>query len=113
MRLLCFSALCVSAAFASDPATLHIEVVDGKALSFQLENNYQSPVTKFQVAATSSGGSLSCSITAEVKRPEDLHPPGTCGFVTKTKAGEVMDTNWKARIVYVEFADGMRWTPKQ
>jgi hypothetical protein len=69
--------------------------------------------SRFQVAATSSGGSLGCSITVEVKRPEDLHHPGTCAFVTKTKTGEVMDTNWKARIVYVEFAEGMRWTPKQ
>ena len=113
MRLFCLSLLCVSAALASDPATLHVDVVDGRALSFRLSNNYRASVTKFQVAATNSGGSLGCSITAEVKRPEDLHPPGTCGFVTNTRAGAVMDTNWKARIVYVEFDDGMRWVPRQ
>jgi hypothetical protein len=102
----------VSALLAADPATVHTKVTDGRFLSFQLESHYQAPVTKFEVTAVSSGGNLGCSVTAEVKQPEDLHPPAKCSFEMNPKSGERMDTNWKARIVYVEFADGMRWTPK-
>jgi hypothetical protein len=119
VRFLCLSflclcsGLCVSAGWAADPATLHVDVGDGKTLRFRLENNYQAPVTEFQAAATSAGSALGCTVTATVKHPEDLHPPATCGFTTRTPAGTVPDVGWKARLVYVEFADGMRWTPKQ
>ena len=112
MRILCLSLLCVSAVFAADPVTVHTKVTDGKFLSFQLENHYQAPVAKFQVTAVSSGGDMGCSVTAEVKRPADLHPPAKCSFETNPRTEERMDTNWKTRVVYVEFADGMRWTPK-
>ena len=63
MRFLGFLLLCASATFASDPATLHTEVVDDGVLSFRLENNYQAAVTKFQVGALNSDGNLGCSVT--------------------------------------------------
>jgi hypothetical protein len=107
MRAPVLATFLVSTAFASDPAKVHTKIIDGKAISFWVENKYHAPITRFQVAATSSSGNLGCSITAEVKQPKDLRPRGTCSFGTKGR--ELMDTNWKARIVYVEFADGMRW----
>lgn len=110
MRGLPLLLLFVPMAFASDPASLHVDLIKGKYLSFKLENHYQEPVTKFEVAAE-FGANLGCSITVDVKRREDLHPPATCSLPTNPDTERIADTNWKARIVYVEFADGMRWTP--
>jgi hypothetical protein len=111
MRGLPLLLLFAPVAFASDPASLHVDLINGKYLSFTLENHYQEPVTKFEVAAN-FGENLGCSIAVDVKRREDLHPQGTCGLPIDMKTRRVIETNWKARIVYVEFADGMRWTSR-
>ena len=104
---LAFVAVSVSAA---DPAVLHVQVHDDKYLTFSVEDKYASPITKFRVAVDFTGTGLSCGLTAEVKRPEDLHPTGTCGLSVSGEAEGSME--WKARLVFVEFADGMRWTHK-
>ena len=111
MRGLPLFLLFAPVAFASDPASLHVDLINGKYLSFTLENHYQEPVTKFEVAAN-FGENLGCSIAVDVKRREDLHPQGICGLPIDMKTKRVIETNWKARIVYVEFADGMRWTSR-
>jgi hypothetical protein len=114
MRGLLFCLLLAPFAVMADPATLQVALRDGKYLSFRLENHYQSPVTKFEVTtAFGEQGHFDCGIVAEVKRPEDLHPAATCGLPVDGKTGKVTDSRWKARIVYVEFADGMRWIPRQ
>jgi hypothetical protein len=99
--------------YAADPAILHVQVRDGKYLTFNIENQYQSPVTKFEVAVTFPGTGLGCGLIAEVKKPEDLRPAGTCGLPVNMGDGRAHESTWKPRIVFVEFADGMRWTPKR
>jgi len=110
-RVLPCLAVFASTMFGSDPAEVHTRVLRGRAISFWVENKYRAPVTRFQVVATSSMRNLECSITAEVKQPKDLHPPGTCSFTTN--GADVIDKKWKARLVYIEFADGMRWTSER
>jgi len=56
---------------------------------------------------------LECGVIAEVKRPEDLRPPAICSLPIDKETVKVADPNWKARIVFVEFADGMRWSPNR
>jgi hypothetical protein len=99
--------------YASSPAMLRVQVHDNKYLTFNIKNQYQSPVTKFEVAVNFPGTGLTCGLSAEVKRPEDLHSAGTCGLPMNMDNGRTGDGTWKARIVFVEFADGMRWAPKQ
>jgi hypothetical protein len=48
----------------------------------------------------------------DIKRREDIHPQGTCGLPIDMETRRVIETNWEVQIVYVEFADGMRWTPQ-
>jgi hypothetical protein len=112
MRGLPLLLLCAPVAFASDPASLHVDRINGRYLSFTLENHYQEPVTKFEVAAN-FGKNFGCSIEADIKRPEDIHPQGTCGLPIDMETRRVIETNWEVQIVYVEFADGMRWTPQK
>jgi hypothetical protein len=97
---------------AADPAILHVQVHNGKYLTFSIENNYESPVIRFEVAVKFPGTGLTCGLTADVKRPEDLHPPGTCGLPVNMTNGQVERPNWQARIVTVDFADGMRWSSR-
>jgi hypothetical protein len=99
-------------AWASDPAQLHVDLIDGKSLAFSIENDYGQPVTGYKVAV-SFGENDGCSVTARVTREADLHPSARCGLPTDIKTGKVTNSEWKARIVYVEFADGMRWAPSQ
>lgn len=97
---------------AADPAILHVQLHDGKYLTFSIESKYESPITRFEVAVKFPGTGLACGLTADVKRPEDLHPPGTCGLPVNTSNGKIDQPKWQARIVSVEFADGMRWSSK-
>lgn len=114
MRRWCLVALPIAFPLAADPVTLHVDLIDGRFLSFQLPSHYETPVTKFEVAADfRDHHELGCGLTVEVKRPEDLHPSATCSLPADPKTGEVSSMSWKPRIVYVEFADGMRWTPKR
>src|SRR5438270_7183763 len=96
---------------AADPAMLHVHIHEDRFITFEVENKYESPIYKYQVAVDYPEPVLGCSLTVEVKRPEDLHPPGGCGALTTN--GKVDPRPWKARFVHVEFADGMSWTPKR
>ena len=109
LRSICLAFVAISVS-AADPAVLHVQVHEDKYLTFSVEDKYASPITKFQVAVDFPGTGLSCGLTADVKRPEDLHPAGTCGLPLNEAAP--VSTEWKARLVFVEFADGMRWTHK-
>jgi hypothetical protein len=114
MRCWFLVGLSIALPLAADPVTLHVDLIEGRFLSFRLQSHYETPVTKFEVAADfGEHPELGCGHTVEVKRPEDLHPAGTCSLPTDPKTGKVSGMTWKTRIVYVEFADGMCWTPKR
>jgi hypothetical protein len=61
--------------------------------------------------AVAFGSNLGCTLEVEVKHASDLHPGASCGLSTDAGTVQAAEPNWKARIVYVEFTDGMRWTP--
>jgi hypothetical protein len=90
MRGLSLLLLCAPVAFASDPASLHVDLINGRYLSFTLENHYQEPVTKFEVAAN-FGKNFGCSIEADIKRREDIHPQGTCGLPIDMETRRVIE----------------------
>ncbi len=104
-----FLALVAVRIVAAEPAVLHVQVHDDEYLTFSVEDKYVSPITRFEVAVSFPETGLVCGLTAEVKRPEDLHPAGTWGLPVNKAANESRRPEWKARFV---FADGMRWTPK-
>jgi len=110
MRFLYLFALLAPISFAADPATLKVNLLDGNRLTFELQNHYKAPVTRFEVAVT-FGENLGCTLHSEVKQPSDLHPGAWCGLPIDSSTGQVAEPNWKARIVYVDFTDGIRWTP--
>jgi len=110
MRFLFLWTLLAPLAFAAYPATLQVNLHQGKQLTFALKNHYRAPVSRFEVAVT-FGSNLGCTLHVEVKQPSDLHPGASCGLETDASTGQVAEPNWKARIVYVDFADGMKWTP--
>ncbi len=110
MRFLSLWALFAPLAFAADPAALHVALHEGRYLTFGLQNHYRAPVSRFEVAVT-FGGNLGCTLSVDVKQARDLQPGASCGLPTDPSTGNVVEANWKARLVYVDFADGMRWTP--
>jgi hypothetical protein len=98
---------------AADPVILHVQVHENRYLTFSVENKYTSPITSFEVAVDfPDAGGLGCGVKASVKRPEDLSPSATCGIPASISTGKP-DRPWRARMVSVEFADGMRWVLKQ
>jgi hypothetical protein len=114
MRRWALVALSFALPLAADPVTLQVDLIDDRLLSFRLHSHYENPVTRFEVAAEfGEHHELGCGLTVEVKGPEDLHPAATCSLPTDPKTGEIAAMSWKTRIVYVEFADGMRWRPKR
>ena len=93
-----------------DPAKLNVHVTDEKWLSFEMQGLLNEGITRYQVAVDFSDTGLGCSLTATVKTPQDLHTPATCGIPTDPTGKPI---KWKARIVFVEFASGLTWKPKE
>ncbi len=105
--------LFASSCYAAGPAVLHVQVHDAKYLTFKINNRYRSPITEYEVAVSFPGTPLACGLRSEVKGPADLHPSGVCGIPENTSTGKANGRGWKARIVFVRFADGMRWAPTE
>lgn len=93
--------------YAADSAVLHVNTHGGKFLTFRVENKHRSPITRYEIGVDVPGTGLVCSLSAVVKGPRDLAPPGSCG-ATDTTNGKPLPM--RARLVSVDFADGTRWT---
>jgi hypothetical protein len=52
MRRWCLVALPIAFPLAADPVTLHVDLIDGRFLTFELQSHYETPVTKLKSRQT-------------------------------------------------------------
>ncbi|HKW97851.1 MAG TPA: hypothetical protein VJN43_08950 [Bryobacteraceae bacterium] len=111
LTVLAFAAMGL-AQTAPDPARLEVTTA-GNSLSYKLINLSPYRVVEFEVYTQfTSGGfeALGCGVKAEVKSPKDLVLPGTCQLPRDAKTGQPV--KFEAKIVQVDFENGITWTPK-
>ena len=104
--------LALSVAAGRDPAKLNVIVTDlpnGKSFSFEIQNLMGEDITRYEVGVDHAGA-LVCGVTVDVKSPKDLRTPAVCALTSDPPYPEL---KWKARIVFVEFANGFTWKPKE
>ena len=102
----------IIAAAAQDPARLQVTVT-GDKLSYEIVNLSPYQIVGFEVYTQyTSGGyeSLGCGFKVIVKAPTDLTLRKVCSLPFDEKTGKPI--TYSSRIVSVEFAGDLTWTPK-
>ena len=113
MRLLVLLAFGALAIAQSDQAPAELRVTaQGGSLSYEVVNLSPYRIVEFQVYTQfTSGGfeNLGCGVTAAVKATKDLALQGVCRLPRDSKTGQPV--SYSTRLVRVEFANGLKWTP--
>ena len=102
----------IIAAAAQDPARLQVSVT-GDKLSYEIVNLSPYQIVGFEIYTQyTSGGyeALGCGVKAIVKAPTDLTLRKVCSVPFDEKTGKPI--TYSSRIVCVEFAGDLTWTPK-
>jgi len=96
-----------------NPAELRVTSQNG-SLSYEIVNALPVSIVAFQVLTRfTSGGfeNLGCTVTAQVKQPSDLTIRNACKLPVDAKTGKPV--SFVSRIVSVDFAKGLKWTPPE